>query len=291
MEKSMPAVSIVIINYNTFQLTCQCIHSIYQYTKQIDFEIILVDNASDKDNADDFLIQFPKIKLIKNPVNNGFAGGNNLGIQEAQYDTILLLNSDTYLLDNAIAASVLHYASLENAGAMTIKLLYENRKYQKSARRFRSIGRELLDFFRPILYLLPYQTRAKLMLNQYFRGDFNTQCDWCNGAFFMFSKKVLAQLPQHKLDDRYFMYGEDELWSFQMKSFGYMNYYYADAAIIHIANASTSAEKRKQLNRLILSRTIENYRLRHPNAISVFIFSRLIYGKDWLTRCILALRP
>lgn len=286
----MSAVSIVIINYNTFQLTCQCIQSIYQYTKQIDFEIILVDNASDKDNADNFLLQFPHIKLIKNPVNNGFAGGNNLGIQAAQYDTILLLNSDTYLLDDAITTSVLHYASLENVGAMTIKLLYENRHYQKSARRFRSIGREFLDFFRPMLYLLPYQTRAKLMLNQYFHGDFNTQCDWCNGAFFMFSKKVLAQLPHQKLDDRYFMYGEDELWSFQMKACGYKNYYYADAAIIHIANASTSAEKRKQLNQLILSRTIENYRLRHPNTLSVLVFSLLIYGKDWLIRCILALK-
>ena len=285
------AVSIVIINYNTFQLTCQCIQSIYQFTKQIYFEIILVDNASDKDNADDFLVHFPEIKLIKNPVNNGFAGGNNLGIQAAQYDIILLLNSDTYLLDDAISTAALHYQNLKQAGAMTIKLLYENRQYQKSARRFRSMGRELLDFLRPFLYLLPYRTRAKLMLNQYFRGDFNTTCDWCNGAFFMFSKKVLAQLPHQKLDDRYFMYGEDELWSFQIKACGYTNYYCADAAIIHIANASTSVEKRIQLNQLILSRTIENYRLRHPNTISVFIFSRLIYCKDWLTRSILALKP
>lgn len=290
METKMPAVSIVIINYNTFQLTCQCIQSIYQYTKDIDFEIILVDNASDKDNADDFLLHFPEIKLIKNPVNNGFAGGNNLGIQAAQSDIILLLNSDTYLLDDAISTAALHYQNLIQAGAMTIKLLYENRQYQKSARRFRSMGREILDFFRPFLYLLPYRTRAKLMLNQYFRGDFNTTCDWCNGAFFMFSKKVLAQLPHHKLDDRYFMYGEDELWSFQIKACGYKNYYCADAAIIHIANASTSVEKRMQLNQLILSRTIENYRLRHPNRISIFIFSRLIYCKDWLTRCILALK-
>ena len=96
-------VSIVIINYNTFQLTCNCIESIIAYTKNVRYEIIVVDNASTKDNADDFLKKFPNITLVKSLENGGFAKGNNLGIAHAQGDTILLLNSDTVLMDDSIS--------------------------------------------------------------------------------------------------------------------------------------------------------------------------------------------
>ena len=58
-------ISIIILNYNTFDLTCQCISSIYEYTKNVDFEIIVVDNASTVDDPDKFLELFLKIKLVK----------------------------------------------------------------------------------------------------------------------------------------------------------------------------------------------------------------------------------
>jgi len=96
-------VSIIILNYNSFDLTCQCISSIYEKTKNVDFEIIIVDNASTLDNPDKFLELFPKIKLVKNTENRGFAGGCNDGIKVADGDNILLLNSDTKLLNDAIS--------------------------------------------------------------------------------------------------------------------------------------------------------------------------------------------
>jgi len=85
-------ISIIILNYNSFDLTCQCISSIYENTKNVDFEIIIVDNASTVDNPDKFLELFPEIKLVKNTENRGFAGGCNDGIKEAKGDTILILN-------------------------------------------------------------------------------------------------------------------------------------------------------------------------------------------------------
>src|SRR5437763_942905 len=93
--------SIIIINYNTFELTCNCIESVIQYTTTIPYEIILVDNASTECDAELFKKRFPQIKLVKNPENNGFAKGNNLGIKHAEGDAILLLNSDTYLKVNS----------------------------------------------------------------------------------------------------------------------------------------------------------------------------------------------
>jgi GT2 family glycosyltransferase len=98
-------VSVIIINYNTFQLTCACIESVVAHTT-IPYEIILVDNCSTECDADRFKDKFPFIRLIKNPVNNGFASGNNLGIAATKGDIILLLNSDTYLTESSIDKSV-----------------------------------------------------------------------------------------------------------------------------------------------------------------------------------------
>lgn len=272
----MPQVSIIIINYNTFRLSCDCIESVYQYTRGVSFEIILVDNASTECDPGGFPDRFPDIKLVRNPQNSGFASGNNLGIAAATGEVLLLLNSDTYLREDAISKSYDYFRSLERPGAMTIHMVYENGKYQKPARKFRTLSSELLDLFPPLLKLLPYRKRAELMLNQYFKGDFNTRVDWCNGAYFMLCKDTLQDLPGRKLDDRYFMYGEDQLWCYQMIQAGYINYYFAGASIVHIGSASTSRSKKKSLFDLMHRRTVEFYSMMTRNRLKIALFSAIV---------------
>src|SRR4051794_40929468 len=101
-EEIKMEVSVIIINYNTFSLTCKCIESIINKTSGIEFEIILVDNASTECDPDLFKKKFPFITLIKNKENSGFSRGNNTGIHSAKYEYILLLNSDTELVNNAL---------------------------------------------------------------------------------------------------------------------------------------------------------------------------------------------
>ena len=90
-----------------------------------------------------------------------------------------------------------------------------------------------------------------MMLGKYFKGDFDTECDWINGAFLIFNRSILDQLPGGKLDERFFMYGEDHLWSYQIKKLGYRNYFYSGTSIVHINNASTSKDKRFTLLKVI----------------------------------------
>ena len=73
-------ISVVIVNYNTLDLTANCIASIIENVKGIDFEIIVVDNASTMDNPQMLKQRFPSINLVCNDVNLGFAKGNNIGI-------------------------------------------------------------------------------------------------------------------------------------------------------------------------------------------------------------------
>ncbi|MCB0698354.1 MAG: glycosyltransferase family 2 protein [Chitinophagales bacterium] len=244
-------VSIIIINYNTFDITCDCIASVIEHTKNFDYEIVLVDNASPKDNPDDFLKRFPNITLVKNPENNGFAKGNNHGIKNAKGELILLLNSDTILTEDSISIAA-DFISNNPKTVVTTKLVYQDGVYQHNARKFRSIRNELLDLARPALYLLPYRTRAKLMLNQYFNGDFSTYCDWVSGALMMFHRDALNSLPGQILDDRFFMYAEDTLWCYQFSEAGFHSYFIADTSVIHIANASTEPEKQLKLLKTML---------------------------------------
>lgn len=269
-------ISIVIVNYNTFELTCACIDSILRYTTGTGYEIIVVDNASPADDPDLFLQRFPGIVLVKSETNGGFAKGNNLGISLASGDVILLLNSDTLLTEDSISLCARQLAGMPQVFALSPRLVYENGKYQRNARRFRSIGRELLDLFRPALQLLPYKKRARLMLNQYFRGDFNTECDWISGAFFMFRKELLDLLPDGKLDERYFMYGEDALWCYQLGRLGYCCYFLADTQVIHIENASTPPDKQLKIEKRNLQRELDLMALIHGKGLYYFIF-RLIF--------------
>lgn len=273
--------SVIIINYNTFQLTCDCIRSVQQFSTSVDYEIILVDNASTKDNADEFKTLFPEITLIKSPINTGFAGGNNLGIAQAKGDYILLLNSDTYLTEECFAQPISLYKNNDKLGAVSIRIVYPDGKFQHTARRFRSIRNELLDLARPILFLLPYRKRATLMLNQYFKGDFSTPCDWVSGAFMMMPRKMINKLKGGKLDERFFMYGEDQLWCYQFTELGYHNYYCADATIVHIANASTEPSKQMRLLKIMLKLESDIMEYRKGKGLYYYTFKLIFSAKDW----------
>ncbi len=267
--------SIVIINYNTFEVTCNCIRSVLAHIQDAEYEIILVDNASTKDDPEKFAHLFPGITLIKSSENGGFAKGNNLGIKHTKGDIILLLNSDTIVVDNSIDRAVSFLQKNPNY-ILSTKLTYEDGVYQKNARKFRSIRNELLDIIRPTLYLLPYEQRAQLMLNQYFKGDFDTECDWVSGAFMMFYKKHLDLLPGQKLDERFFMYGEDHLWCYQFAEHGIKSYFLSTASIIHIANASTEPSKRLKLLQTALKHELEIMAYRKGKHLYYHIF-KIIY--------------
>lgn len=274
-------VSIIILNYNTFKLTCDCVQSIITHTHEVPYEIVLVDNNSKECNPDDFLQRFPNIVLVKSPVNGGFAKGNNLGITHAKGDIILLLNSDTYLTEDAISKAATMLASLPKTGVLGVKMFYPAGGIQHTARRFRGIGWELLDLFRFIPMLMPYKKRAKLMLGKYFKSDFNTTCDWLNGAFFMFPKAVLSALPGNILDERFFMYGEDHLWCWQIKQAGYDCFFYSETSIVHINNGSTSKQKQLQLLKVMMHNELAIMRARNKGWLYYILFCLIYLGKEY----------
>ena len=273
-------VSVIIINYDTFQITCDCIESVIRYTKGVPYEIVLVDNASPHDDPDQFLRRFPSIHLIKSKENGGFAKGNNIGIAASKGNVILLLNSDTILTEDSIAIAAQELARDNTIGALGVRLTYTDGRLQHTARKFRSIRNELLDLARPVLKLLPYRKRADLMLNQYFHGNYDTWCDWVSGACMMFRRELLHKLPDHKLDERFFMYGEDQLWCYQFYELGYRSRYISSTTIIHIHNASTSPEKQMLLLKKFLAMELKIMEYRVGRGAYYHTFSVILTIKE-----------
>ena len=273
-------VSVIIINYNTFALTANCIRSVIANTQHCGYEIILVDNASAECDAGKFLAEFPSVKLIRSDRNDGFAAGNNLGIGHSKGEYILLLNSDTVLQEDSISKSVEYIQQHSEAGVLGCRMTYPDGTVQYSARRFRTISWELLDMFRFIPWMMPYKKRAKRMLGKYFRHDENRECDWVNGAFFLFPVKILDQLPGKNLDNRFFMYAEDQLWCEQIKNLGYRIIFYSGTTIVHINSGSTDLSKQIKLRETMLVHELEIMRQRKGKGIYFFIFKMIYVAKE-----------
>lgn len=244
-------VSVIVINYNTSELTLQCLKSIYEGTTGIEFEVIVVDNASIECNPDIFKEKFPVIQLVKSHINLGFAGGNNMGIKHASGKYILLLNSDTIIRDNAIAKTF-HYAiEHPQAAAISAKLIYPDGRHQSAAQRFPSVKYHLIELLR-LQKLMPLRVRGRVMLGAFFDHTETVRADWVWGTFFMFPRFILTLLPDCQLDNTYFMYFEDMQWCMDFHKLGYEVHFFAGAEIIHLMGGSAGKknemmEKNKEL--------------------------------------------
>ncbi len=231
-------VSVIILNYNTFKITSNCIRSIYKFTSGIEFEVILVDNGSVECNPVLFKEEFPNIILVSSEENLGFSKGNNLGIKYAKGKHVLLLNSDTLLVENSILKCVDKLETLPaDVAVITCKLIYPDGKIQHQCNPFPSITNEFIQLTR-IHKLLSAKRRAKLFLSSFFNHKTDIYSDWVWGTFFLFKKQFLSDLPGNRLNDKYFMYCEDMKWCYDFKKAGKRIYYFAGTKLIHIGGQS-----------------------------------------------------
>ncbi|HTB51216.1 MAG TPA: glycosyltransferase family 2 protein [Ferruginibacter sp.] len=225
----LPVISVIIINYNTFELTCKCIQSVYDKTENIYYEIILVDNASVECNADLFKQKFPLITVIKSNTNLGFAGGNNLGLKYTNGEYILLLNSDTELLNNAIDI-VYNKMKEEKVLVAGCKTFNYDGSLQNTTEMFPSIKGSIYRIFN-LNKIFNIVGLNKIQLKYNHQDDFYP--DWIWASFFFFKVEVLQLFAEQKLPDEFFMYGEDMLWCYLLKKKQVLVKYYTEAHIKH----------------------------------------------------------
>lgn len=240
----MVELSIIIVNYNTFSFTKSCLASVYEYTRDVNFEVVVVDNCSTDEDASMFKKIFPQIKLIQNSTNIGFAKANNVGLKYSEGKVVLLLNSDTKLFDNSIGNAYHLLLKSPEVDVITGKLMYPDGSLQYQCGRFPSILLQLVELFR-IQKLLKKKRREELLLGGFFDHARIVFPDWIWGTFFMFNVRILEAFPENKLTETYFMYQEDLEWCYYIKQYGFKIAYNPSISIIHCFGSSTLSSKEK----------------------------------------------
>lgn len=268
-------VSVIILNFNTFDVTCQCIRSIIEKTSECSFEIIVVDNGSTERSAKDFLKLFPQIILCENPVNVGFAKGNNCGITKATGEYVLLLNSDTVLQNDAISICFHSLKKGRNIGVIGCRLEYEDGTHQHSCQRFPSLRYKLFELLR-LQKILPKKLSGKILLGYFFDHTTFVFPDWIWGTFFMFKKSLLNELPENKLADDFFMYVEDMQWCMDFRKCGCQVAFEPRGKVIHLMEGQKNPRKL-----LLMETNREAFMKRNYSSFRVRLFKQL---DKWLIR-------
>jgi GT2 family glycosyltransferase len=243
--------SIIIVNWNTEEITKEAISSVIKYTSQIRYEIIVVDNGSE-DGSVSMLKKlekkYPFIKLILNKKNVGFGKGNNQGFNGAKGGYVLMLNTDTVIHDNVLDEMVSWMDTHPKAGAATCALKNKDGSMQGTGGYFPTLFRVFswMFFLEDIPFLDSIIRPFHPVHGQspFYKGtgtfEKERQQDWITGAFVIIRKKILDDVGY--FDEDYFMYSEEVDLFWRIKQKGWLVWYLPKWSITHLGGASSTSE-------------------------------------------------
>lgn len=228
--------SIVVVSHNTGEILQKCLSSIYENPPSVEFEVILVDNASSDGTIEFVRKKFQEVCVIENKKNRGFSAANNQGIAISKGNLILLLNSDAIILPGSLEAMIKFMNEHCRAGAIGPKIFNPDGTFQISFWSFPGLFGE---FVRKILNIF--------LRFHFFRNFFDKiynetkEVDWVTGACLLTRREVIEKVGV--LDENFFMYFEDVDWCYRMKKVGWKIYYAPQAKIIHFSGKSMEKKK------------------------------------------------
>ncbi len=229
--------SIIIVNYKSAQLVCDCLRSIYAQRSSIDFEVIVVDNDSKDDSKKKITTLFPQVIWVQMNYNSGFARGNNEGIRKSSGNVVLLLNPDTIIENNAIERCYNNFYSSQYV-ACGVQLLNPDNSPQISGNYAMMGG---------LNYLLPLPFLGGLLKS--FANIFGVkkpnvpeakgvvEVDWINGAFLMVKKNAIQKAGL--LNEDFFLYAEEAEWCSRLRKIGRLCIY-GDISVLHLQGETSN---------------------------------------------------
>ncbi|MFN8356510.1 MAG: glycosyltransferase family 2 protein [Spirosomataceae bacterium] len=219
-------VSVILVGYHNYELMRDCLTTLFQYTKDVNFEVIVADNASSEAGKSLITSLFPTIKWIDMGGNVGFSKANNRGMMEAKGNYFLLLNADTLLPDNNLLLhSLFRLNHRPDIAACSVQQL---NKHGQIAYLDSSFA------FRKHFYVLPPPLQR--LLNQLFQekkfAD-QQQVDWLSGAYLFVRRESVEKAGM--MDEDFFLYAEDVEWCYRLGKTGKLMLY-NDLEMVHLEN-------------------------------------------------------
>jgi N-acetylglucosaminyl-diphospho-decaprenol L-rhamnosyltransferase len=241
--------SIVIICWNDLKVLPNCLKSIFEETRALDFEVIVADNGSTDGSVDFIRKNYPQVAVVENGANIGFARGNNAGIALARGEYVLILNPDTIILDRALEKLVAFADTHPEAGAFGPRVLNPNRSLQISARPLPTISGYLIKalYARALRRLSP-RFESDLYLD--WSGRTERPIGYAIGCALLVRGELLKRLGG--FDERFFYHFEETDLCYRVWQAGSSVYFCPSAEIVHLGGASVA--------RAPIRFTLETYR-------------------------------
>jgi GT2 family glycosyltransferase len=238
---SAPDISIIVVSYNTREMTLACLRSIGEQTRDTTYELIVVDNDSSDGSAAAIAADFPDIRLIHLEENIGFARANNLAAAQARGRQLLLLNPDTVVIDRAIDNLVAFAHSRPDAGIWGGRTLFADRSLNPTSCWGRMTVWNLLCRAVGLTALFPDSERFNSETYGNWQRDSVREVDIVTGCLLLITTELWQRLGGFQ--PRYFMYGEEADLCLRARAEGAVPLLTPTATIIHYGSASDSGNK------------------------------------------------
>ncbi len=223
MTEKSPDLSIVFVNWNALDHLRKAMASLREHVRDVDYEVIIVDNASERDESRHVLgREFSSAQVILNDENRGFGAACNQGISVARGRYVLLLNTDTLQIEDAPGKSVHFMDQHREVGMLGVRHLKDDET--------RSLQTSTFEFPNPYRYALG-ALRLKNGIASRRHPERETDVDVVCGSFLMIRRECLDEIGG--LDERYFVYEEDADWCRSAWAAGWRVRYWPGASIVH----------------------------------------------------------
>lgn len=230
--------SIILVSYNGQVWLEKCLNSlVHLHGWQTDqrsnpFEVILVDNASEQDIVGWVQKKYPWVKTVALAENRGFSAGNNVGLQRASADTVMLLNTDTeFAPDTDLLGLVERLQRQPQAAALTPKVVLTDGSLDHACHRGFPTPWNAVMYFSGIARVLPWFPPVAGYRQSWKNLNRPHQIDACSGAAMLVKKAAIEEVGY--LDESYFMYAEDIDWCYRFKQAGWEIWYDPSVVITH----------------------------------------------------------
>ena len=231
--------SIIIVSYNGRDYLRRCLRSILEHTRELEYEVLVVDNASRDGSADMVAAEFSSVHLLRHSRNAGLSKALNEGIRLSSGAIVVLLNPDVELQDNAFLAMTRYLREHPDVGIMGPRILDEDGSLQLSCRRFPTFSVVFFNRYSLLTRLLP---RNRLS-SRYLMTDFDhgrvTEVDWLSLACWMAPRRLFDEVGP--LDEGYFLYTEDVDFCQRVHRAGRKVVYFPEVSLLHHIGGSTSS--------------------------------------------------
>lgn len=274
-----PLVSILVISYNTREMTLACLASLSAETR-VPHEVIVLDNASPDGSAAAIAAAFPEVRLIASPENHGFAKGNNLAARHARGRYLLLLNPDTLVLEHALDRLTAFAERTPGAGIWGGRTLFADGRLNPTSV---FADQTLWSLFSRTTGLALAFPRSAFFNSEGYGGwlrDSERAVDVVQGCLFLIRRDLWEAMGGFDLS--FVMYGEEADLCRRARAAGARPRMTPEATIIHYAGAASKLRSDKQI--LVLKARITLARRHLPRwqrPLAVFLLRHWPLSRKW----------